>query len=255
MNSVKLPPSTKVAITSVFTALVCLVTMMFSIYVPQTEGFFNVGESMVYITAILFGPVIGAFAGGVGSMFADLILGYPHYAPATLVIKACEGAIVGSLSRKTPKMAQLHWKTVTLLIAIIPGALLSVIGASYYSGNAEMYLGYPAQTLNIFIPAEAWYVLGGVIIVLIASIGLTTEPKIGWLAISLILGGLEMVAGYFIYQQFLGHLLFPEPFKEVYAVAELPVNIGQMIIGIIVAIPTVRAAWRYLPTLQSRGES
>ena len=53
---------------------------------------------MVYTTAILFGPLVGAFAGGIGSMFADLFLGYSHFAPATLIIKGLEGAIVGLLN-------------------------------------------------------------------------------------------------------------------------------------------------------------
>jgi len=86
----------QLALTAISTTLVCAVTIVFSIYVPQTEGFFNIGETMVYTTALIFGPFVGAFAGGVGSGLADLFLGYPHYAPATLLIKGCEGGIVGS---------------------------------------------------------------------------------------------------------------------------------------------------------------
>ena len=81
----------QLATTAVFTGLVFVATTIFSIYVPQTKGFFNIGETMIYISVLLFGPFVGAFAGGFGSMFADLFLGYPIYAPATLVIKACEG--------------------------------------------------------------------------------------------------------------------------------------------------------------------
>jgi len=91
------------ATAAVFTALVCVATMIFSIYVPATEGFFNIGESMIFITAILFGPVAGAFAGGVGSALADILLGFGHYAPGTLIIKACEGAIVGMLRKRNPR--------------------------------------------------------------------------------------------------------------------------------------------------------
>lgn len=70
--------------------------MVMSIYVPATKGYFNISETMVYTTAILFGPHIGTFAGGV-VMFADLILGFPIYAPGTLAFKATEGAVVGYL--------------------------------------------------------------------------------------------------------------------------------------------------------------
>ena len=40
----------------------------------------------------------GAFiVGGLGSALADLLLGYAHYAPITLVVKGLEGYIAGSL--------------------------------------------------------------------------------------------------------------------------------------------------------------
>jgi uncharacterized membrane protein len=90
----------QLALTALSTSLVCVATIIFSIYVPQTRGFFNFGETMVYAVALLFGPFIGSFAGGVGSMFADILLGYYQYAPATLVIKALEGGLVGFLGRK-----------------------------------------------------------------------------------------------------------------------------------------------------------
>ena len=93
-------PTIQLAILAVFTSLVCAATMIFSIYVPATRGFFNIGETMVYITALLFGPLIGSFAGGFGSMFADILLGYSQFAPGTLIIKACEGGIVGLLGQK-----------------------------------------------------------------------------------------------------------------------------------------------------------
>ena len=47
-------------VTAIFTALVCVVTIMFSAYVPATEGFFNIGESMVFLSALLFGPYVGS---------------------------------------------------------------------------------------------------------------------------------------------------------------------------------------------------
>lgn len=67
-----LAPTIRLAITAVFTSLVCVATMVFFMYVPHTKGCFNIDEVMVYTTAILFGPLIGAFAGDVGSMFHDI---------------------------------------------------------------------------------------------------------------------------------------------------------------------------------------
>jgi hypothetical protein len=57
-----------------------------------------------------------------------------------------------------------------------------------------------------------------------------------------------MVTGYFLYQKF---LLFPLFGIEAVAVAEIPINIGQMLIGAIVALPTVKILKRSLPQLKS----
>jgi uncharacterized membrane protein len=246
-----LTPTIRLAITAVFTSLVAVATMVFSIYVPTTKGFFNIGETMVYITALLFGPLIGSFAGGVGSMVADILLGYPYYAPATLVIKACEGGIVGFLGRKRLKFSsKLQWKAFTFTVGLVAGVLLGYVGSLYYSGTVELYLGIPApeNPILIFIPSEFWYSLGVLAILLVTLMGFVFEPEFGWLILATLVGGLEMVIGYFIYQQF---FLWPLFGVEAIAIAEIPINIGQMTIGIIVSIPVVRAVLRALPSLKT----
>ena len=65
-----------IAIIAVFAAVTCVLTMIISIPVPATQGYINIGDAAVMITALLFGPFIGCIAGGVGSMFADIFLGY-----------------------------------------------------------------------------------------------------------------------------------------------------------------------------------
>lgn len=58
-----------------------------------------------------------------------------------------------------------------------------------------------------------------------------------------------MVLGYFIYQQFFIGQLFN--IKAV-AIAEIPVNIGQMVIGATVALPIAKIVWRALPYLKQK---
>ena len=54
----------------------------------------------------------------------------------------------------------------------------------------------------------------------------------GILIFSCILGGIEMVIGYFLYEAIvLGYGLV--------AIAEIPINVGQMIIGSSIAVPVV----------------
>jgi uncharacterized membrane protein len=234
------------AVTAISTAFVCVATMIFSVYIPSTEGFFNIGESMVFLSALLFGPYVGAFAGGVGSMSADLLLGYSYYAPATLIIKACEGYIVGFLKRNNPKfISKVHWKMLTLFLGIITGGALTTVGIIYYSGSTELTLG--TTVYSVFIPKELWITLGAIVTLFIAVIGFAAEPEFGWTVFSVVSGGLVMVLGYFVYQMFFIGWLFNIP---VIAVAELPVNIGQMIIGSMVALPSARVIWRAFPNLR-----
>ncbi|MCS7124682.1 MAG: ECF transporter S component [Candidatus Bathyarchaeota archaeon] len=239
----------QVGATSVFTALVCVATISFTVYVPSTKGYFNIGETMIYTAAILFGPFVGAFSGGVGSMLADTILGYYYYAPATLVIKAFEGFIVGFLSKKGQFLAKAYTKRELRLFAVkmgvLVGSLVGLVGFIYYSGFVELYsvaFSMENPALTFFIPAELWFGVGVLAVLMIAVFVFISEPEYGFTIISCIFGGLSMVLGYFLYQQF---------FLGVFAIAEVPVNIGQMAIGLIVAIPLVRVVKRALPQLKS----
>lgn len=228
-------PVIKLVFAAISTALVCIATMFFSIYVPATKGFFNIGESMVYLSAILFGPIVGAFAGGVGSTLADILLGYPHYAPATLVVKALEGFIVGYLSKRNPKLSRVKWRALTSILSVVAGALLAVIGSAYYSGEVELTVGQ--IVVPLYIPELFWTALGSIIAISIILAGLITEPEAGWTILSIVAGGSIMVLGYFIYQMY---FLFPLFGIEAIAIAEVPVNIGQMTIGLIIAVPAAR---------------
>jgi len=235
-------------VTAVFTALVCVATMIFSIYIPATKGFFNIGESMVFLSALFFGPFIGAFAGGVGAALADLLLGFPHYAPATIIVKACEGAVVGALKKRNPKFSsRLNWKFFTAILGIIAGLLLGWVGTAYFSGEAELTLG--TGSFMLYVPAEFWLFLGGITAFSIVALGFLTGPEFGWTVFSVITGGFIMVLGYFLYQLFLIGPLFN---IEVVAIVEIPVNIGQMIIGAAVALPITKIIWRALPYLKQK---
>lgn len=63
-------------------------------------------------------------------------------------------------------------------------------------------------------------------------------------SIAVIVGGLEMVSGYFIYELFLGYTWSV-------ALAEVPFNLVQMTIGMIVAVPIIYAVQRVFPQLKS----
>lgn len=167
----------KLTLAAIFAALVFIVTSQIPpIPIPATSGYFNIGETIIYVAALLFGSLVGALSGGIGAMLADVYLGFSVFAPGTLVIKGTEGAIVGLLNLKLRK-----------------------------------YL---------------------------------TNPTVCAI-VSVSIGGLEMVTGYFLYEL----LVLGYPFAL--ALAEVPFNIVQMLIGLVIAVPITHAVLRGFPQLKS----
>ena len=91
---------TTAALMGVMAALVAAATYAIQIPVPATRGYLNFGDIMIFVSALTFGPVVGGFAGGVGSAISDVAGGYSYYAPYTLLIKGVEGFIAGLISNR-----------------------------------------------------------------------------------------------------------------------------------------------------------
>ncbi len=94
-------PVITMALLAVTTALVFLSTFVFQVPIPATQGYFNFGDIMIFIAALTFGPRVGGFSGGVGSMLSDVLGGFSIFAPFTLVVKGLEGFVAGLISRKS----------------------------------------------------------------------------------------------------------------------------------------------------------
>ena len=240
------PPSLSLALTAIMTALVCIMTLIFQISIPQTQGFFNLGDSAVYISAILFGPIIGAFSGGVGSALADLILGYSLFAPITLVTKGTEGFVVGLISNALlpPRRANTRWKVFISLTGLTVGIIIILIGLLFYSTPWQIGVGILGnyQFFELSPIPIVWIVLGCISAALIIIVGIRTTPEVSWLVFSILIGGSCMVFGYFVAEYWL--LGFGPA-----AFVEIPFNIGQMTIGGIIAIPVSQSLKSALPFL------
>ena len=83
-----------IVLAALFTALTTAATLVIQIPSPG-NGYVNLGDCMVLLSAWVLGPVGGATAGGLGSMLADLMTGYAYYAPGTLVIKGAMALTAG----------------------------------------------------------------------------------------------------------------------------------------------------------------
>lgn len=82
----------KLTVTALLAAFTCVATLAIQIPTPG-QGYVNLGDCIVNISAWILGPLFGAAAAGVGSAFADIISGYAIFAPATLIIKAAMAVI------------------------------------------------------------------------------------------------------------------------------------------------------------------
>ncbi len=194
---------------------------------------------MVYTAAIIGGPVVGAVAGGLGSSLADIYLGYGDYAPGTLIIKGVEGFLVGLLFKALSRIPRDKWKRYSIILALITGAGISVAGlilyGGLYGGNTELVLW--GKTYKFTIPAPAWVMLGVIVTIVIIYTSFRVESLIAGAVLSMMLGGLEMVAGYFIYEYaILGY--------GISAAAEIPINIGQALVGTVISVFIVSTVYR-----------
>ncbi|WP_456368648.1 ECF transporter S component [Thermococcus sp.] len=151
-NREKLKSVNAIAIAGVTAALVAVATNVVKIPTPPTGGYINFGDTMVMFTAMLFGPVIGAFAGGVGSALGDVIGGYPGWAPVTLVVKGIEGLVVGYIAKKVDG-------TVGLIVGGIIGGLLMVLGYFLFEAYA---FGVPAALTEV--PGNLLQAVTGVLV-------------------------------------------------------------------------------------------
>ena len=68
-------------------ALTCIATMVIKVPTIGTNGYVNIGDSVVVLSMWILGNPYGALAAGIGSGLADLISGYGSYVPGTAVIK------------------------------------------------------------------------------------------------------------------------------------------------------------------------
>jgi uncharacterized membrane protein len=233
--------SRTIAATAVFTALIASVTMAFSIFIPATKGYFDVGEITVYIAAMLMGPYVGAIAGGVGSAISDAILA-PQYAPGTLVIKGLEGYIVGYLTRESISgLSRTSWRAASAGLGAVLGLLVGLVGVDNLSGAQQLTVGFPIGpqfNLSFTVPPTLWIIIGAATFALIFVVGLTVDEKVGWTTLAILIGGSEMVLGYFLYESIALNLGF------VTASVEVPINAGQVLVGLLVALPLVRSIKR-----------
>ena len=137
-----------ISLIAIFAALTCAMTMTIEIPVPATGGYINIGDFIVMFTGLMFGPIIGGLAGGIGSCLADIFLGWPLYALPTLVIKGLEGFIVGVIANPKKESIRINIRDI---VAVIIGGIIMVLG--YFFVEAFI-LNYGVISASIEVPGN-----------------------------------------------------------------------------------------------------
>jgi|Deesub1362A_J573_1020465.scaffolds.fasta_scaffold00012_181 uncharacterized membrane protein len=226
-------PTLQITYSAIMTVIVFVFTVVFNVYIIQTRGYFNIGETGVYIAAITGGPIVGMIAGGFGSMLSDVVLGYSQYAPGTLVVKGVEGFIVGYLAMKLEAIFREKSKRpIGVLIGVLFGILMYIVGKEFYVGTAEISINlFGATTMTVDFSEIIWGLSAVIIIILVIGLSWKKPNYIGYI-LSTIAGGMTMVLGYFLYEQVI---------LGVAALAEVPFNTMQMSIGTALSLLVVSA--------------
>ncbi|MBP3637501.1 MAG: ECF transporter S component [Clostridia bacterium] len=122
----------RLAMGGVMAALVFVMTYLPKIPVPVTGGYVHLGDGMIFLAAMLLGPM-GVAASAVGSALSDLVGGYMTYLIPTFVIKGLVAFIAWKLHKPG------NWLQTALAFILAELAMV----AGYFAFEAVLY-GVPA---------------------------------------------------------------------------------------------------------------
>ena len=126
----------KMVLAALFAALCTVMTMVIQVPSPM-QGYVNLGDCAVLLAAWVLGPVYGGAAAGIGSMLADLLLSYAHYAPGTFAIKLVMAVAAALIFR-----ALRERRSAPLVLAqAVSGVAAEIIMVAGYFGYASLWLG------------------------------------------------------------------------------------------------------------------
>lgn len=100
------------------------------IHVPTFMGVLHLGDSMVFLSAILFGRRKSAIASAVGMCLFDIVSGYAMWAPFTFVIKGLMGYIAGTIAYRKDYNGN---NTLNNIFAFVVAGIWMI--AAYYIGG------------------------------------------------------------------------------------------------------------------------
>ena len=131
----------KIVITALFAALACVATMIIKVPTVGTNGYVNIGDTIVLLSAWMIGGVYGALAAGIGSALSDFISGYGSYVPGTFVIKFLMALVAYLVFVAIKKANTKDSKGMNVVAYIVSGVVAEVIMVLGYGLGAVPSIG------------------------------------------------------------------------------------------------------------------
>ncbi|MGE7953188.1 ECF transporter S component [Lysinibacillus xylanilyticus] len=157
-------------ITAILAALVFVATAFINLKLPFGQGgLIHLGTSMLFISAILFGPKKGALAGAIGMGLFDITGGWLIWAPTTIISRALQGAIVGKIAWSKGHKGDNVGLNILAAVVSMP-----VMIAVYYIGQAIMFKSWIAPMASI--PGDVIQNVVGLLIAIPVCIVLKKTP-------------------------------------------------------------------------------
>ncbi|AOT71655.1 ECF transporter S component [Geosporobacter ferrireducens] len=135
--SVNAAGKTKELVTSgLLISLVFIATKFINIRLPISinGGLIHLGNTMLFLAAIVFGKKKGAVAGAFGMGLFDIASGWMAWAPFTFIIRGIMGYIIGSIAyAKGRDGRSFSWN----LVGIVISGVIMILG--YYITEGVLY--------------------------------------------------------------------------------------------------------------------
>jgi uncharacterized membrane protein len=157
----------------IMAAIIYVATYLIKIPVGQS-AVFHIGDSMVYLAAILLGKKKGFIAAAIGMTIFDLTTPYFFWAPFTLVVKGGMAYITAMIAYRKGYKGDNLWNN---LFAFIIAGTWMVFG--YLISGFVVYKLTTNNALVAFadVPANIGQVIVGIALALPLSLALTKNNK------------------------------------------------------------------------------
>lgn len=233
-------------------AALCFISTAFiSFPVPFTSGYIHLGDALVLSSGVILGKKYGAFAAGIGSALADIVLGYASWALPTFIIKALMAFIIGYIfedEKNKKKLLFLSGIYLTIWIGFI-FILRSLIASDHILDQSEALITGEVVTntndiISLATTTQNILIASGLLIPLIVVITLLFSNKketIGQMlnraAAFIVAGSVMVILYYMTYGLLYGNWVVP--------IFSVPANLIQYGAGVFIGILLLPLSQRF----------